>query len=71
MTEVVLNFLKHICNISNSYFVCNAEGLLCRREEYIPVDWTGKTAVRIPPHNLKFLINFKTKCPVYLMKLDA
>ena len=53
MTEAVLNCRKHTCNISNSNFVRNADGLLCRRKEDVPVDWIGESKVRAPPQKFK------------------
>ena len=53
MTESVLEYLKHMCNISNSNIVRNAEGLLCRRKEDIPVDWIDKSKVRFPTQKFK------------------
>ena len=41
MAEAVLSCLMHMCNISNSNLVRNADGLLCRRKEDVSVGWIG------------------------------
>lgn len=53
MNESVLEYLKHICNISNSNIARNAEGFLRRRKEDIPVDWIDKSKVRVPPQKFE------------------
>ena len=52
-TEAVINCLKHICFVSNSNLVRNADSLLSRRKEDVPVDWIGASKVRAPAEKFK------------------
>ena len=54
MTERFLECLKHTCNSSSSNLIRNADDLLCRRKENLPVDWIGENKVRVPPQKFKF-----------------
>ena len=43
MTEAVVKCLKHIAAISNSNFLRNADGLLCKKKTGVNVEWAGGT----------------------------
>ena len=43
MSATVVKCLRHINDISNSNVVRNADGLLCRKEVEVPVDWIGES----------------------------
>ena len=53
LTEAVLKCLRHIAALSNSNIVRNADGLLCRKKEEVPVGWTSETKVRSIPDKFK------------------
>ena len=65
MTECIVEALKHICRISNSNIVQNADGLLSRRQEEIPVDWIGEIKTRIPSQK------FKDHLSIFLTQLNS
>ena len=49
----VVKCLKHICQVSNSNMVSNADGLFSSRAVETPVDWIGESKVRVPPQKYK------------------
>ena len=49
----VVKCLKHICQVSNSNMVSNADGLLSSRAVETPVDWISESKVRVPPQKYK------------------
>ena len=53
VSDAVVKCLKHINNISNSNIVCNADGVLSRREVDVPVDWIGQNKQRVSPQEFK------------------
>ena len=52
-TGSVMKCLKHLHNISSSNIVRNADGLLSRRREDLPVDWICDNKLRVPPQKCK------------------
>ena len=53
MSDVVVKYLKHINDISNSNIVRNSDGVLCRREVDVPVDWITQSKQRVPRQKFK------------------
>ena len=53
MSDAVVKCLKQINNISNSNIVCNADGVLSRREVDVPVDWIRQNKQRVSPQEFK------------------
>ena len=69
MTKCIVETLKHICRVSTSSIVRNADGLLSRHEEEMPVHWIGESKTRVPSQKFKisyyfFLVNIIEKLPV-------
>ena len=48
-----LKRLKHMSDVSNSNYVCNADGLFSRKEVKVPVDWIGENKKPVPPKKFK------------------
>ena len=57
-TAAVAKGLEHICQVSNSNLVRNADGFLSSRAVENLVDWIGKSKVRYHLRSLKFPVNF-------------
>ena len=53
MNHAVIKYLKHVNDTSNSNIVCNADGLLSRKEVIDPVAWVGEHKQRLPPQKFK------------------
>lgn len=53
MMNCLVEALKHICRICYSNIVRNADDLLSRRDEDMPVNWIGESKTRVPPQKFK------------------
>ena len=53
MNHAVIKYLKHVNDTSNSNIVCNADGLLSRKEVNDLVAWVREHKQRLPPEKFK------------------
>ena len=58
MTEAVVKMIRKIADISNSFPVKNADGLLSKKPAEMEVEWIDKSETRLPSNKYKCPIDF-------------